>query len=410
MTKRLEKYASIVGREEINEIISLADCIRSQKVQNINSTKNGGGVAEILGCLIPLFHELEVDISWDVIKGNRDFFEITKTIHNALHGEEVEISAEILDIYLDTVASNYNIIKKDADFIIIHDPQPIPLIIKRNETEAKWIWRCHIDLTEADFRIMGFLWQHISRFDCSVYHLPNYSTSSFFQDEYIIPPAIDPLHDKNRELAPEEIVHELHSIEIEPDIPIILQVSRFDRLKDPIGVIRAFNILQNEGINAQLILAGSSAADDPEGERVYNEVLDFADNNPVIHILQLPSDSHLKINALQRAATVVVQKSIREGFGLVVTEAMWKAKPVVGGNVGGIQKQIIHGETGFLVNTVEGTAYRIQQLINNPELAKKMGKEARHNVLTNYLMPSLLKNWLLLFLSLRHKGRGIIHL
>ncbi len=404
----LAKYIPLVGQGEINELISLAESLGPLTIQHINSTKAGGGVAEILNCILPLFKSLGIEVFWDVIKGNKEFFEVTKAFHNILHGENRTITEQMTDKYINTVNSNSKILRSDVDFIVIHDPQPLPLIRFKRETRARWIWRCHIDATKADYRLTGYLRQFIDSYDCSVYHLPNYAFGSF-NDEYIIAPAIDPFNDKNKELTPKQIRSELKKYDIDPSIPIVLQVSRFDKFKDPIGVIKAFEMVQDMGISAQLILAGGTAVDDPEGERIHNKVLKTSKGNKLIHILQSPPD--ITINALQRAASVVVQKSLREGFGLVVTEAMWKGKPVIGGNVGGIRSQIIHGENGFLVDTVEGTAYRIQQLLSNPIFAKQMGIAANKTVITNYLMPTLVKNWLLLFLSLQNPNKkGVVHL
>jgi trehalose synthase len=404
----LRKYESLLGQGEINEIISLANELGPLKIHHINSTRVGGGVAEILNYTIPIYEDLGFDVTWDVIQGNKEFFEITKKFHNVLHGENIPITTKMTDKYLHIAEVNSNILDDDMDFLIVHDPQPLPLIKYKNKSKTKCIWRCHIDATMGDKRLIGFLRQFIDMYDCSMYHLPDYTFGSF-NEEYIVAPAIDPFNDKNKELTPKQIKAELNKYDIDTSIPIVLQVSRFDTLKDPIGVISAFQIVHDMGTPAQLILAGGTATDDPWGEMVYNNVLKKAKANRDIHILHSPSD--ITINALQRAATVVVQKSIREGFGLVVTEAMWKGKPVVGGNVGGIRRQIIHGENGFLVNTVDGTAYRIQQLLSNPLLAKKMGNEARQSVLTNYLVPTLVRNWLLLFLSLNNRDKkGVIHL
>ncbi|UCH87915.1 MAG: glycosyltransferase [Thermoplasmata archaeon] len=402
MNNEIKKYESLMGKGEINEIISLAKELGPVKIQNINSTKQGGGVAELLISTIPLFQNLGFDVSWDVISGNHSFFEITKKFHNILHGIHIPINPQIRKKYEKNVKANYEIISDDADFIIIHDPQPLPLIMKRKDNGTKWIWRCHIDVTEGDKRLIGYLRQFIDRYDCSVYHLPNYTFSSF-HDEYIIQPAIDAFTDKNRDLSDKEINKELDRYEIDPEIPIVLQVSRFDKLKNPLGVIKAFQKVRDVGVSAQLILAGGEADDDPEGDKVLERVEKKAQKNPDIHILKSPPD--IAVNALQRSASVIVQRSIREGFGLVVTEAMFKGKAVVGSNVGGIRKQIIHGESGFLVETDEGTAYRIQQLLTNPELNEKLGEEARKTVIKNFLMPNLVKNWILLFLSLKHDGR-----
>jgi len=408
MNNGLKQYLPLVGKGEINEIISLANNLGPVKIHHINSTRTGGGVAEILNCTIPIFKSLGFDVTWDVMQANKEFFEITKKFHNVLHGENIPITTKMTDKYIRTVDVNSNIIRDDVDYVVVHDPQPLPLIMHRKNSNANWIWRCHIDATKGDKRLIGFLRQFVDRYDFAVYHLPNYTFGSF-SEEYIIYPAIDPFNDKNKELKPNEIRDELQKYNIDPSIPIVTQVSRFDRLKDPLGVMKAFEIVHDMGTPAQLVLAGGTAVDDPEGEIVYQKVLKKAKDKSYIHILQSPPD--ITINALQRAAAVVVQKSIREGFGLVVTEAMWKGKPVVGGNVGGIRRQIIHGENGFLVDTVEGTAYRIQQLLSNPLLAKEMGNEAKQTVLTNYLIPNLIRNWLLLFLSLKFRDKkGVIHL
>ena len=408
MNHELKQYLSHVGRGELDEITSLAKKLGPITIQHINSTKVGGGVAEILNCIIPIFQSLGFEVTWDVVKGNKEFFEITKKFHNVLHGENIPITPKMTNKYIRTVEANSKILRDDVDFVIVHDPQPLPLIMHKKDSKANWIWRCHIDATQGDKRLIGFLRQFVDKYHCSVYHLPNYTFGSY-GDEYIIFPAIDPFNEKNMELKPGQIKAEIEKYDIDPFVPIILQVSRYDRLKDPIGVIKAFKIVEEMGTSAQLVLAGGTAVDDPEGELVYRNVLKAAKRSASIHVLQSPSD--ISINALQRAASVVVQKSLREGFGLVVTEAMWKGKPVIGGNVGGIRRQIIHGENGFLVDTVEGTAYRIQQLLSNPLLAKEMGNAARQSVLTSFLMPSLVRNWLLLMLSIKHKGkRGVIHL
>ena len=408
MKNVLKQYQPLVGSGDINEIISLAKNLGPLKIQHINSTRVGGGVAEILNCTVPIYQSLGFDVAWDVIKGNNKFFDITKKFHNILHGENITITSNMTDRYISTVERNSEILRDDVDFLIVHDPQPLPLIMYKRKSKTKCIWRCHIDATKGDKRLIGFMRQFIDKYDCAVYHLPNYTFGSF-NDEYIMYPAIDPFNDKNKDLTSSQIKGELEKYNIDPSIPLVLQVSRFDKLKDPIGVIEAFQIVQEMGTTAQLVLAGGTASDDPEGAKVLKKVLKKAKGNPAIHVLQSPPD--ITINALQRAASVVVQKSLREGFGLVVTEAMWKGKPVVGGNVGGIRRQIIHGENGFLVETVDGTALRIQQLLSNPILAKKMGNEAKQTVLTNYLTPTLVKHWLLLFLSLKHRGKkGVIHL
>jgi trehalose synthase len=403
--KSLDAYAPIVGAEEIRDIRALAGFVRSATVQNINSTAVGGGVAEILACLIPLMRDVGLDASWQVLDGSPEFFTVTKAIHNALHGDNVEVTPQMQQVFQKTAERNRGMVHHSRDFVIVHDPQPLGLVEAR-AGQARWLWRCHIDLSDADRRVWGYLRPLVERFDAAVFHLPDYAK------ELSIPqitqaPSIDPLTEKNMELAPGEVDSVLEGLQIDPRRPIVLQVSRFDRLKDPVGVIRAWE-LASVSHPCQLVLAGGTADDDPEGGRVLAEVREAAGKNPDIHVLPLPPNAHRQINALQRAATVVVQKSLREGFGLVVTEAMWKAKPVVGSAVGGIRRQIIHGTTGFQVHTIEGTAFRIRQLLGNPQLAKHLGENAKRYVTENFLPPANLKRWILALLSAKKPANPMI--
>ncbi len=404
---RLDDYVPIVGSAEIQEIRALAECVGPVSIQHINSTATGGGVAEILSWVVALMKDLGFKVKWTVIDGPPTFFEVTKAFHNALHGARISVTPEMFEVFTEVSKHNLRKVDRRADFIIVHDPQPVGLIVARKNQGTRWIWRCHIDLSEADARVWGFLRTYVERFDAAVFHLPEYAKELLI-DQFIIPPAIDPLSDKNRELSPSEIDQVINRFGIDPGKPIILQVSRFDRLKDPLGVIEAYRMVKHWH-DCQLVLAGGSAADDPESGRVLAEVRERAADLRDVHILDLPPTSHVEINALQRAATVVVQKSVKEGFGLVVTEAMWKGKPVVGGAVGGIRRQIIHGSTGFLVHTVEGTAFRVRQLLSHPEMAAQMGRAAREYVRTNFLVTQYLKNWLLLLLAVRKPWKGLMH-
>jgi trehalose synthase len=405
----LNQYAEIVGKVEIDEIKLLAKHLKGKKIHHVNSTKEGGGVAEILQRLVPLKKNLGIDVTWDAIEGNSAFFDVTKAVHNALHGQEIDFKPEYADILLETNLKNESILDKPADITVIHDPQPLPLITFRKEKQRPfWLWRCHIDLSEADYHFWGALRKYVEDFDGSIFHMAEFSKGLSIP-QYIIPPAIDPLSDKNKELSDTEIRDHVEKLGVDPEKPYILQVSRFDRFKDPVGVIEAFRMVQ-KWQDAQLVLAGGGASDDPEGAAVLREVKAAANADPNIHILDLPPTSHVEINALQRGARVIVQKSLREGFGLVVTEAMWKGKPVVGGATGGIRTQIIHNTTGFLVHTIEGTAYRIRQLLNNPGLAERLGAAAKEFARSNFLLPSYLKSWLLLLLTEEHMGERITFL
>ncbi len=406
-SKSLDAYASIVGRDEVREIRELAGYLKGAVVQHVNSTFIGGGVAELLAFMVPLMRDVGIDASWDIVSGPPEFYAVTKAFHNALHGGDEEITPEMLRTFERTTEANLSVLRKDVDFEVIHDPQPVGLVRARSGG-ARWLWRCHIDLSDADRKVWSFLRPFVERFDAAVFHLPDYAKELIIPQN-IVPPAINPLAEKNIELPDSEISSVLERYGIDPKRPIVLQVSRFDRLKDPVGVIRAYRLVKTS-IPCQLVLAGGSASDDPEGERVLAEVREAADHDSDCHILALPPNAHREINALQRGATVVVQKSQREGFGLVVTEAMWKRKPMVGGAVGGIRRQIIHGTTGFLVHSVEGTAFRIRQLLGNPKLAAALGENARRYVIENFLPPNYLKSWLLTLLSLRHGAQPLVHL
>jgi trehalose synthase len=405
--KSLDDYAPIVGSEAIQEIRSLASYLKGASVQHVNSSAVGGGVAELLGYLVPLMRDVGLDAQWDVISGSPAFFDVTKAIHNNLHGASERLSPEALRTFWDTTRQNVGILRRDVDYECIHDPQPVGLVKERGG-KTRWVWRCHVDLSDADPTTWSFLRRLVESYDAAVFHLPDYARDLSIPQN-VSPPAIDPLNEKNRELEPSEIAAVLERHQIDPGRPIVLQVSRYDRLKDPVGVIRAYR-LAARSYPCQLVLAGGGAADDPETEKVLAEVREAAGHDPGVHVLELLPSASRDVNALQRAATIVVQKSLAEGFGLVVTEAMWKAKPVVGGAVGGIRRQIIQGSTGFLVYSVEGTAYRIRQLLGNPELARQIGESAKRYVTENFLPPSYLKRWLLTLLSLRYGAGPVVAL
>ncbi len=404
----LDRYRSVLGDEEIETIRQLARPLAGAVVQHVNSTAKGGGVAEILGGLVPLMRDAGMEVDWDVMEGDARFFAVTKAIHNALHGVPAEVTGEMVQVFEEVTAKNLGLVRRDADFVTIHDPQPVGLVRARDRGRARWLWRCHIDLSDADPRVWALLRDDVERFDAAVFHLADYAQALSIP-QFMIMPAIDAFSEKNVELPPEEVRSVLERFGIDPRRPVVLQVSRFDRLKDPLGVVRAYQLARTWH-DCQLVLAGGGASDDPEGERVLQEVVEAVGGDPDIHVLSLPPESHRTINALQRGATVIVQKSLREGFGLVVTEAMWKGKPVVGGAVGGIRRQIIHGTTGFLVHSVEGTAFRIRQILTNPGLAHRLGESAQQYVRGSFLLPAYLKQWILALLAARHGGRGVSYL
>jgi len=364
----------------------------------VNSTAVGGGVAEILNRLVPILQELGLAIRWDVITGGNDFFEITKAFHNALHGGPYEMPPESLEVFLAYNEQNRLRLPLEAEFMVIHDPQPVALINARRDRAGHWIWRCHIDLSRPNLTVWNFLEPYILRYDGAIFSSPEFSRQLSIP-QYLSYPCIDPLTEKNRELEPEVVSAVLERFGIDPQRPILTQISRFDRLKDPVGVVRAYQTVKRY-IDCQLVLAGGGAADDPEGEVVLEEVRQVAAGDPDIHLLSLPPWSALEINALQRASSIVVQKSLREGFGLTVTEALWKKKPVVASAVGGIPSQVIHKHTGMLAHSVEGTAYQIRFLLSNPAIARRLGEQGHEHVREHFLITSNAKRYVTLFLHL----------
>lgn len=404
----LGDYGDVLVGNELADIRRLAEHLQGRRVQHISSTAVGGGVAEILHRLVPLMQEVGLDCSWDVLEGSEDFFGVTKTIHNALHGEQVEISATMFDTYLETLRRNVAKVRPESDVVILHDPQPLGLAALLESDSRKLVWRCHIDISQAHPSVWRFLERFVTRCDAAVYHLIDY-TQDLPSPEFVVPPAIDPFSDKNCDLEESEIESVVSKFGIDLGRPIVVQVSRFDWLKDPLGVIEGYRIARRY-VDAQLILAGGAAPDDPEGVRVLEKVMEHKGDDPDIFVLDLPPDSHRTINAIQRSADVVVQKSIREGFGLVVSEAMWKGKPVIGGNVGGIRRQVIDGETGYLVHTPEGLAWRLRELLGEPEQARAMGELGKEHVRHNFLLPHYLRNWLMIMLAVDYPGDSIVRL
>jgi trehalose synthase len=404
---KISDYELIVGNNVVAELRLLATHLSGRVIQNINSTAVGGGVAEILNRMVPLLKELGVDARWDVIRGGERFFQATKQFHNALHGNPQGLTDEDFTSFLETSEQNKKEINLYGDIIFVHDPQPVVLIEKKSQIQSKWIWRCHIDLSSPDSRLWNFLTSYINQYDAAVFSAPAFAQQLPIR-QFLISPSIDPLSDKNKDLPQEFINSVLDKYGIVHDRPIITQISRFDYLKDPLGVIDAFRLVRKY-INCQLILAGGTATDDPEGLKVLDEVRQKADKNPDIHILLIPPGSDLEINALQRASDVIVQKSIKEGFALTVAEALWKAKPVVASAVGGIPLQIKHRYSGLLCHSIEGAAHLIRQVLNNPEYGLRLGQNGREHIRQNFLLTRHLREYMLLFLALFHQ-EDIIHL
>ncbi|MBU4293147.1 MAG: glycosyltransferase [Actinobacteria bacterium] len=406
---KLDDYSDIVGKNYIENLKYLARKLKNKKVIMLSSTKEGGGVAEILHRLVPLLNELGLNCKWEIINGDDKFFNITKKMHNALQGQKFNFSDEEYSYYLKINNENSKNLDLNADFIVVHDPQPLPLIGNYNTSKKnKWIWRCHIDLSKPDLSLWKFLKCHLTPYDASIFSLAKFARA-LPHPQFLVAPSIDPLSDKNRDLSAIELETIIKKLGVNKNKPLILQVSRFDRFKNPIGVVKAYRLVKNE-LDCQLILAGGGATDDPEGMEVFEEVKKMAGSDEDIKLLMLPQNSNLEINALQRIADVVIQNSSKEGFGLVVTEAMWKEKPVIGGAAGGITIQIFNNYNGFLIHSDEGAAYRIRYLLNRPRKSIDMGRHAKEFVRNNFLITRHVRDYLAIFLALDNQDKNIIKL
>jgi len=411
-SRLLKRYAEHAGQDAVEQLRQLADLLAGLKVVHVNSTLKGGGVAEILEKLVPLMQELGLDTSWKVIEGNDDFFACTKSFHNALQGKALRIPETLLRVYEDVNARNAERLRpvlEEADVVFIHDPQPALLLRHLPARRGKWIWRCHIDLSHPYRPVWNYLRQFLVSYDASVFSLDAFA-QPMPHPVFLIPPSIDPLSEKNLPLDPETVHEVLAEFGIDPQRPLVIQVSRFDRFKDPLGVIQAYQLAKGFVPSLQLVLAGGGAVDDPEGEGVLSEVREAAEGDPDIHVLSSGHYSDRTINALQTAADIVLQKSLREGFGLTVTEAMWKGKPVIGGNTGGIRLQLLNHRTGFLVDTPEGAAMRIRYLLFERPRMGQIGQNARELVRQNFLITRHLREYLTLMVALTHGNEDRIEL
>jgi trehalose synthase len=404
----LQELEELLGSHVISELRVVADRTRHLKLQNVNSTPVGGGVAEILTKMVPLLRELGVNATWDVIKGDQKFFNVTKSFHNALHGEQETITPEMLETFRETTAMNLREFQFTGDVIFIHDPQPAGLIERKKQVGRHWIWRCHIDVSAPQRSVWDFLRDYVEKYDASIFSMPDFAQRLRIP-QFMVCPSIDPLSDKNKELPESYIAEVLEKYHLDPGRPIVTQISRFDRLKDPLGVVAAYRMVKKRR-DCQLVLAGGGAEDDPEGAQVLREVQEAAANDPDIHVLLLPPFSDLEINALVRGSTIVLQKSLREGFGLTVTEALWKRKPVIGGAVGGIKIQLINGVTGYLVHSPEGAAQRVLQLLGDKALCRKIGENGHLHVKQNFLLTRHVREYLLVMLALEHPTEDVVAL
>ncbi len=401
-TLSIDKYASIVGEQKISEIREIAAKLAGKSVCHINSTSFGGGVAEILHRLVPLMQDVGLKADWRLLQGSDEFFNVTKAFHNGLQGMDIPLTDEMKKIYLENNEANARMLEVHHEFVVVHDSQPAAILNYQKSKAGKWVWRCHIDLSKPNPAFTGFMVPIISRYDSLIFTMNQYVPESLKPRKVaIIPPSIDPLSDKNKPLSEDIIFSKLAKYDIDPERPIITQVSRFDPWKDPLGVIDAYRMVKKEIPNVQLLLIASMAKDDPEGWNYYEKTARHAGDDRDIHLLtDLKGVGDIEVNAFQRASNVVLQKSTREGFGLTVTEALWKEVPVIGGNVGGIPLQIIHGENGFLVNNVQETAEKTLYLLKHPTEAKKMGAKGKEHILKNFLITRHLEDYLKLFSAL----------
>jgi trehalose synthase len=397
--KALADYGTIATRGLMDQIRALAEPLQGKRVLHLSATSFGGGVAEINYTLIPLMRDAGLHTEWRVIFGEDEFFDVTKAIHNALQGDERDLIPEEQDLFRRYNRMNAEALGDEFDFVIVHDPQPAAMIEHARPVGRHWIWRCHIDLSVPHRQVLDFLLPWISQHDAAVFHRRQYVPSDgHLPAAYIWPPAIDPLAPKNMALSPEDAAYILDQFGIDVDRPLVTQVSRFDPWKDPVGVIEAWRLVRERHPDVQLALVGSMAHDDPEGWDYYNRTAEAADGDPDVYILSnLNNVGSVEVNAFQVHSAAVVQKSIREGFGLTVTEGLWKGRPMVAGRVGGIVDQVQDGETGFLVDSVEMCAEALNTILEDPAHARQMALRGKEFVRGHFLTPRLLRDWLALF-------------
>jgi trehalose synthase len=407
LDKDLDDYADVVEPGALERIRELAAPLQGKRVLHVNATAYGGGVAELLATHVPLLQSIGIAAEWQVIHGSDEFFAVTKNVHNGLQGAEVEWTRHMERVYLERVLDNALLLEGDWDYVVIHDPQPAAMrdyVRARglSPNDTKWIWRCHIDLTDANPRVFEFFRPFVEEYDAAVFTMPQFVPDSLHMDHIVFaPPCIDPLSVKNLEL-PQPFVDEIvKQYGVRSADPLIVQVSRFDPWKDPIGVIEAYRMVKEEIPDVQLVLAGSMATDDPEGFHYWELANEARAGDPKVHLLSnIQQIGNVQINAFQRAADVVMQKSLREGFGLTVSEGMWKSRPVVGGRCGGITLQIEDGENGFLVDDVETAAARTTELLKDPTRASEMGIAGRARVRREFLSTRELEDWLRVYTQL----------
>ena len=397
MNHSLGDYEPIVGHAVIRQLRTFGEKFKGLRVVHVNSTSEGGGVAEILTWMVPLMRDLGIEAEWKVVRGTPAFFSVTKAIHNGLQGKTVNLGRKDWETYATVNAENCSELGDSlarADIVVIHDPQPAPLLALCGNRTGKWIWRAHIDISRPSRPVWKTLRPIVERADGSIFSMAQFA-QPLPHPQFLIAPSIDPLSDKNMDLSESELEEVRAKFGLDPDRPLLVQISRFDRFKDPVGVIRAYRLVRKV-LPVQLVLAGGGATDDPEGREMLDEVREAAADDPDVHVLLLPANAHRTVNALQRLADVIIQKSTKEGFGLTVTEGLWKGKPVIGGDVGGIQLQVTDDYTGYLVNTPEGAAQRIRFLLHHRDRMTQMGVTAKEFVRANFLLTRHLRDYLTL--------------
>jgi trehalose synthase len=390
MIKELEQFREVAPKGTIDFLHRLGDLVQGKRFLHINTVRFGGGIAEILRRLVPIMKAMGVEARWEVIAGTQEFSDVTRRIADGLQGRPETITDEMYQTYLDVSARNAKALDLDADLVFIHNPEPAALIEHRKG--GKWVWRCHLDAGQPHRPVWSVFRRYVLKYDAAIFSLPEFSQRLPIP-KFLIYPSIDPMTEKNRELSRTEIWEVLDRFGIARGKTMLLQVARFDRFKDQLGTIRAYRMAKKYH-DCQLVIAGSGVLHDPEGEAVLAEVQEAAGNDPDIHILQLPPEADREINALQRGASIVLQRAIKEDFGVTVSEAMWKGKPVIGGTAGGVSAQIVHEATGFIVHSVEGEAFRIRYLLGNPNVMSRMGAMAKEHVRRNFMITRHLTDYL----------------
>ena len=406
--KSLADYASLATRGLMSEIRRLAEPLQGKRIVHLSATAFGGGVAEINYALVPLMADVGLDVEWRIIQGDDEFFGVTKTIHNALQGDPNGLSKQQEATFRHYNALNAEQFEDDYDYVIVHDPQPAAMVDHFPDSDAHWIWRCHIDLSTPNLDVLGFLAPSLERYEAAIFHMPQYVPRHVaLRQAVILPPAIDPLTPKNMALSAEDAAYVVDQFGIHLERPLLTQISRFDPWKDPLGVIDAYRMVRQTHPEVQLALVGSMAHDDPEGWDYYNRTVTYADGDPDVYILSnLNNIGSVEVNAFQVHSAAAIQKSTKEGFGLTVTEALWKARPMVAGRVGGIVAQIEDGETGWLVDSVEECAAACIEILRDPDEARRRALKGKEHVRRHFLTPRLLRDWLVLFNKLVGNDTG----